>query len=218
MAYALSAALSGDAVGNGTAAQAARANGWGAPVSAKTGTTEAHESAAFLGFNDKFAAATYIFNDGTSSSPICSSPARQCGWGDIYGGYEPARTWFQAANAVGAQSGALPSPSSEFSSGRTQAMSQKYQGRNAEEVEVTLRTEGYDVQKQAVPGNGLPKGTVVKVIANPPLRRGSKITLQVSDGTGGAANQDNQNEEDLNKLQNDINNIAEELKKLFGGG
>ena len=63
-----------------------------------------------------------------------------------------------------------------------------------------------------------PKGTVVKVIANPPLRLGSKITLQVSDGTGGAANQDNQNEEDLNKLQNDINSIAEELKKLFGGG
>jgi hypothetical protein len=218
VAYALSAALSGDAVGHGTAAQAARANGWSVPVSAKTGTTEAHESAAFMGFNDKFAAATYIFNDGTSSSPICSSPARQCGWGDIYGGYEPARTWFQAANAVGAQSGSLPSPSSEFSSGRTQAMSQKYQGRNAEEVEVTLRTEGYDVQKQAVPGNGAPKGTVVKVIANPPLRRGSKVTLQVSDGTGGAANQDNQNEEDLNKLQNDINNIAEELKKLFGGG
>jgi len=182
VAYALSAALSGDAVGHGTAAQAARANGWSVPVSAKTGTTEAHESAAFMGFNDKFAAATYIFN------------------------------------VVGAQSGSLPSPSSEFSSGRTQAMSQKYQGRNAEEVEVTLRTEGYDVQKQAVPGNGAPKGTVVKVIANPPLRRGSKVTLQVSDGTGGAANQDNQNEEDLNKLQNDINNIAEELKKLFGGG
>ena len=59
---------------------------------------------------------------------------------------------------------------------------------------------------------------MVKVSANPPLRRGSKVTLQVSDGTGGAANQDNQNEEDLNKLQNDINNIAEELKKLFGGG
>lgn len=61
-------------MGYGVAAQAARANGWGAPVSAKTGTTEAHESAAFMGFNDKFAAATYIFNDGTSSSPICSSP------------------------------------------------------------------------------------------------------------------------------------------------
>lgn len=39
----------------------------------------------------------------------------------------------------------------------------------------------------------------------------------MSDGIGGAANQDNQNEEDLNKLQNDINSIAEELKKLFGG-
>lgn len=219
VAYALAAALSGDSVGNGTAAQAARANGWGVPVAAKTGTTEAHESAAFMGFNDKFAAATYIFNDGTTSSPICSSPARQCGWGDVYGGYEPARTWFQTANAVGAQSGSLPSAKSEFGAGRTQALTQKYQGRNAEEAEAALRTEGYDVQKQSVPGNGAAKGTVVKVIANPPLRRGSKITLQVSDGTGAPANSEqNTNQEDLNKIQDDINSIADELKKLFGGG
>ena len=102
---ALTTALSQDTV-KGTGAEAARAAGWTTPTAAKTGTTESHTSAAFLGYNSTFAAATYVFNDGATSAPLCTSPLRQCQWGDLYGGDEPARAWINAASTFPA--GTLP--------------------------------------------------------------------------------------------------------------
>lgn len=93
----------------GTARGAAQATGWSGDVSAKTGTTESHQSSAFLGFNSNFAAAPYIYNDGTDTTPLCTSPVRQCSSGGLYGGLEPARTWFTMANQVpAAREGNLP--------------------------------------------------------------------------------------------------------------
>lgn len=85
---------------SGTASDAASAAGWRAPVASKTGTTESHQSAAFIGFNTGLAAAPYIYNDGTTTTPLCSHPAQQCGGGNMYGGDEPAETWFSMANRV----------------------------------------------------------------------------------------------------------------------
>lgn len=93
----------------GTAQAAAQSAGWTSPVAAKTGTTESHQSSAFLGFNSNFAAAPYIYNDGTNTMPLCTSPVQQCASGGLYGGLEPARTWFGIANQVPeATSGTLP--------------------------------------------------------------------------------------------------------------
>lgn len=104
----LSVGLSQDAV-IGTAERAANAAGWNSPVAAKTGTTESHQSSAFLGYNSNFAAAPYIYNDGTNPMPLCTSPVRQCGSGGLYGGLEPADIWFGIANQVpAATSGTLP--------------------------------------------------------------------------------------------------------------
>ena len=102
---ALNTALSQDTV-KGTGMEAAQAAGWTAPTAAKTGTTESHTSAAFLGYNSAFAAATYVFNDGPTSAPLCTSPLRQCQWGDLYGGDEPARAWIAAASTF--PTGTLP--------------------------------------------------------------------------------------------------------------
>src|SRR5215475_5453478 len=93
-------ALSKDVVSPGTAAASAASLGWNLPMSGKTGTTESHRSAGFVGFTNQYAAANYIFDDSTNPSGICSFPLRKCGDGDLYGGNEPARTWFEAMKQI----------------------------------------------------------------------------------------------------------------------
>src|SRR3954466_6673341 len=85
---------------SGTAASAAGSAGWTLPVSGKTGTTEAHRSSGFVGFTNALAAANYIYDDSTTPSDLCSFPLRQCGSGNLYGGNEPARTWFTAMKTI----------------------------------------------------------------------------------------------------------------------
>ncbi|MEJ6550656.1 transglycosylase domain-containing protein [Corynebacterium sp. USCH3] len=109
VADALANGMGGD-VRNGTASDAADASGWNGPISAKTGTTETSLSAAFLGFTPGLAGATYAFNDGSQSSPLCTSPLRQCGDGNLYGGNEPARSFFTAANSIAASYGGTGLP------------------------------------------------------------------------------------------------------------
>ena len=75
-------------------------SGWNLPMSGKTGTTEAHRSSGFLGFTNHYAAANYIFDDSPNPSDLCSWPLRQCGDGNLYGGNEPARTWFTAMKPI----------------------------------------------------------------------------------------------------------------------
>ena len=47
-----------------------------------------------------YAAANYIYDDSTNPTDLCSSPLRHCGEGDLYGGNEPARTWFTAMKPI----------------------------------------------------------------------------------------------------------------------
>lgn len=87
----------GKDVASGTAAGSAKSAGWDSPVSAKTGTTEIHRSSSFLGYTNHFAGFVYTFSDGATPVELCSSPLRACpGGGDLYGGLEPAKTWFDA--------------------------------------------------------------------------------------------------------------------------
>jgi membrane peptidoglycan carboxypeptidase len=109
VADALANGMGGD-VRNGTASDAADASGWSGPISAKTGTTETSLSAAFLGFTPGLAGATYAFNDGSQTSPLCTSPLRQCAEGDLYGGNEPARAFFTAANSMASSYGGTGLP------------------------------------------------------------------------------------------------------------
>src|SRR5699024_6696373 len=71
-----------------------------ATAPAATGTTETSNSAAFLGFTQNVAGSSYIFNDSGTASSLCTSPVRQCGSGNLYGGNEPARSFFTAAGPI----------------------------------------------------------------------------------------------------------------------
>lgn len=183
VARALSNGLSQDTT-NGTAAVAARNANWSAPLAAKTGTTESYQSAAFFGFNSNFAAATYIYNDGTTVQPLCSGPVMQCpNGGSLYGGTEPAATWFQMAQATDATSGTLSTYNPDYNAGTAASLAASLRNRNAEQVERELREAGFEVTKKTVKGNGIAKNRVVSADIPLPMREGTTITLNVSDGT-----------------------------------
>ena len=185
IAGALAAGMSHDIV-EGTGAAAAKANNWSAPTAAKTGTTESHQSSAFLGFTRGMSAAPYIFNDGTQTTPLCTGPVRQCPNGNLFGGNEAANTWFQAAAGVpGAASAGLPPTGSKYQSGTKRAAVDSVVGQYSSAAKSQLESQGYKVVLTTVPGGGAAAGTVVSVVpADDSLARGSTITLNVSDGSG----------------------------------
>ena len=184
VADALSNAMTND-TDHGTAAGAAKEMGFhGDNMAAKTGTTESHQSAAFLGFNSGVAAAPYIYNDGTSTTPLCTGPARQCGEGSMYGGDEPARSFFGFASAVPAASGgSIPPYDHSYDEGRTDPALQNVIGLSENQARKQLESSGYDVTVTEVAGDGAARGTVVRALPGAGgLSKSKQVMLQVSDG------------------------------------
>ncbi|MFB9909531.1 transglycosylase domain-containing protein [Allokutzneria oryzae] len=101
LAASMAQALSKDDQGNGTSAAAARAAGWDRPMLGKTGTTQDHKSAGFLGATPQYSGAVLTFSDSDSPRPICDGAQPYlCRSGNIYGGKVPARTWFEAMKKI----------------------------------------------------------------------------------------------------------------------
>ncbi|RCW45285.1 membrane peptidoglycan carboxypeptidase [Halopolyspora algeriensis] len=106
VAGALAQGLSKDALPGGTAHAPAKAAGWQRPVAAKTGTTQRHQSAAFVGATPQMAGAVLTYADGGDPQGICvrggGKPPFLCGDGNgnIYGGTVPGRTWFNAMTEI----------------------------------------------------------------------------------------------------------------------
>ncbi|MEJ6012925.1 transglycosylase domain-containing protein [Corynebacterium sp. H127] len=187
VAHALSDAMSDD-IKNGTAAPAASNFGWRVPTAGKTGTTESHQSAAFMGFNSNFAAVPYIYNDGTQTTPLCTAPVRQCYEGTLFGGMEPAASWMAAAsNTPNAASGSLNRAAPELVKGKTQAIADQVTGKDPNSAKALLQSQGYQVDTETVTGPSNQKGKVINVkLAN--LRDAKPaVTLLVSDGSQRAA-------------------------------
>ncbi|WP_291079401.1 transglycosylase domain-containing protein [Dietzia sp. UBA5065] len=188
LANTLAVAMSKDAVGSGTAAGAAGAVGWGLPVSGKTGTTEANRSSAFLGFTNNYSAAVYAFNDGTTTTELCTSPLRQCSYGNLFGGLEPARTWFSAFSPIADLYGPvrLPAADPAYQAGTSGAGMPEVEGMSQSAATSLLTNAGFVVNTQFVSGTGRPYGTVVGLDGGTGIP-GSQVTLRVSDGSGGGS-------------------------------
>lgn len=169
---------------DGTAKKAASSAGWRAPVAAKTGTTESNMSSAFLGFNNQMSAAPYIYNDGTTNSPLCSYPVHQCPGGNLYGGNEPAETWFQLANSVPQGSGTLLGFDAAYNAGTLATLLQDVAGLGEHQARERLEAAGYAVITRMVPGQGIPRNRVVRaVLADGTGVGNGTIALELSDGT-----------------------------------
>lgn len=186
LANTLAVAMSKDAVAGGTAAGAAAGTGWGLPMSGKTGTTEANRSSAFLGFTNNYAASVYAFNDGTTTTELCTGPLRQCSYGNLFGGNEPAQTWFSAFSPIADIYGPvqLPAPDPAYQQGATRSGMPDVEGMSQSAATSLLTNAGFIVDTQFVAGTGRPYGTVLGTAGGTGIP-GSQVTLQVSDGSGG---------------------------------
>ncbi|WP_246821826.1 transglycosylase domain-containing protein [Corynebacterium sp. HMSC062A03] len=169
----------------GTAADSARAAGFSGQAAAKTGTTESNQSSAFLGFNSAVAAAPYIYNDGTTTSPLCTGPVRQCASGNLFGGKEPAATFYtMAARVPAAQKGTVPDYDRAYDSGTVSPLIDGLKGKSESQARSALEKAGFVVKTTEVPAPGVGYGKVVRVITGPSgAKKGSEVTLQLSDGS-----------------------------------
>ncbi|WP_040788038.1 penicillin-binding protein [Nocardia paucivorans] len=187
LANTLANAMSKDSAPGGTAASAAAATGWNLPVAAKTGTTESHRSSAFLGFTNSLAGAVYIYGDSPTPGEICSFPLRNCVSNNstgLFGGNEPARTWFSAIKPVVSNfpPPALPPLDDKYVRGAQNSQVPDVVGMTRAEATAALTTAGFKVTAVDQPGSA-PKGTVTGSAPNGSAIPGSLVTIYVSDGT-----------------------------------
>jgi membrane peptidoglycan carboxypeptidase len=168
---------------SGTAAGSAGAAGWTLPVSGKTGTTEAHRSSGFVGFTSALAAANYIYDDSTTPGDLCSFPLRQCSSGNLYGGNEPARTWFTAMKPITPPDVKLPPTDPRYVDGAPGSKVPSVAGLTQDTARQRLREAGFQVADQATPVNSTaPYGSVVSTSPTGATVPGSIITIQISNG------------------------------------
>jgi len=186
LANTLANAMSQDAAGGGTAAGAAGAAGWDLPMSGKTGTTEAHRSAGFVGFTNQYAAANYIFDDSATPTDLCSFPLRHCGKGDLYGGNEPARTWFTALQPIADDFGEihLPPTDPRFVEGAPGSKVPNVSGLEVNDARKRIREAGFQVADGTNSVYSSSKyGTVVGTSPDGQTLPGSVITILISNGS-----------------------------------
>jgi len=185
LANTLANALSKDDQGGGTAAGSAGTVGWTLPLSSKTGTTESHRSSGFVGFTNQYAAANYIFDDSGAPSGICSFPLRRCGRGDLYGGSEPARTWFEAMKPIATDFGEvrLPPTDPRYVDGASGGRVPDVSGLKVDAARKRLKDAGFQVADQPNWVNSYePSGAVVGTTPSGQIIPGSIITITVSNG------------------------------------
>jgi membrane peptidoglycan carboxypeptidase len=178
-------ALSKDSTSPGTAAGAASSVGWNLPMSGKTGTTESHRSSGFVGFTNRYAAASYIYADSSTPSGICSFPLRACGSGNLYGGNEPARTWFEAMKPIATDFGEvhLPPTDPRYVEGAPGGRVPSVTGLNLAKARDRLREAGFQVADLPTPVNSSASyGTVVGTSPSGQTFPGSIITINTSNG------------------------------------
>lgn len=184
LADTLSVALSKDDQPGGTSFAAANAAGWKLPMSGKTGTTESHMSSGFLGFTNNLAASVLVYGDSTTPGEICSAPLRPCSDGNLYGGTEPARTWFQAMTPVVGNFGpvALPAVNEKYVKGSQNAQVPDVVGLTQGAATAALQNAGFTVNP-ATTKSDAPKGQVTGTAPSGLAVPGSPITIYVSDGS-----------------------------------
>ena len=185
LANTLANAMSKDDRGSGTAAGAASSVGWDLPMSGKTGTTESHRSSGFLGFTNQHAAAVYIFDDSSAPSEICSFPLRRCSNGNLFGGNEPARTWFEAMKPIATVDGEvrLPPTDPRYVGGGPGGEVPQVSGMTIDAARKRLREAGFEVAEKTTPVNSSARyGAVVGTTPNGRTIPGSVITILTSNG------------------------------------
>ncbi len=170
---------------SGTAASAAGSVGWGLPMAGKTGTTESHRSSAFVGFTNQYAAANYIFDDSPAPSDLCSWPLRRCSSGNLYGGNEPARTWYQAMKPIANELGpvAMPPTDPRYVDGAPTKPLPSVTNMSFDAARKRLQEGGFQVADQPSPINSYAsRGSVVGTTPKDKAAPGWPVLINTSNG------------------------------------
>lgn len=186
LADSMAVGLSQDHLGGGTANAAASGAGWHRPMLGKTGTTEAHQSAGFIGATPQFAGSVLVFSDGPRPQGICdSTPPRLCGanGGNIYGGKVPARTWFDAMSTIheGLPVMGLPESSPRYEAGGNEPQVPNVVGLDQQQATKVLEDAGYGVESRSANSNR-GKGTVVSQTPRGSVPPETPVILSISTG------------------------------------
>jgi membrane peptidoglycan carboxypeptidase len=185
LANTMMTALSKDDEPGGTAARAAGEVGWDRPFAGKTGTTQQHKSAAFLGAVPQMSGAVITFDNSSSPRPLCDGAGSPfaCGEGNIFGGKTPAETWFGAMVPILEGEPALPLPPTDprYVEGGAESRVPDVVGRGANDARAQLEQAGWTVTTRTV-DNRAPRGTVVGQSPRGTALPGETVVLQVSSG------------------------------------
>ena len=156
---------------------------WDRPMIGKTGTTQVHQSSAFLGATPQLSAAVHTFADSPQPRGICLDPVRLCGDGNIFGGTVPARTWFDTMKQIheGAPVLPLPTANDRYRNGGSDTQVPDVVGDSEQDATVALQNAGYkvDVKQRNAAAE---KGTVVSQSPRGNALVGETITIHVSTG------------------------------------
>jgi len=186
LANTLLTGLSRDDEPGGTAARAAAEIGWERPMAGKTGTTQHHQSAAFLGVVPDLSGAVITFDNSANPRPLCDGPGAPyaCRSGTIFGGRTPAETWFAAMQPLLAGSPVQPLPPTDprYVEGGAAARVPDVIGHTEAEARAVLDRAGFPVTVGTV-DNAAPAGTVVGQLPRGTALPEETVALQLSSGS-----------------------------------
>ncbi|WP_308252475.1 transglycosylase domain-containing protein [Pseudonocardia sp. KRD291] len=171
---------------SGTSATAAKQVGWNRPMMGKTGTTQQHKSATFVGAIPQMSGAVITFDNSNSPRPLCDGAGAPfaCGEGTIFGGKTPAETWYGAVKPLveGLPVLPLPTPEGRYLEGGAESRIPDVIGKNVDEARSELQGAGWSVTTREV-DNRATAGTVVGQTPRGAALPGEQVTLQTSSGS-----------------------------------
>ncbi len=154
-------------------------------MAGKTGTTQQHKSAAFVGVVPQMAGAVITFDDSNSPRPLCDGAGSPfaCRDGNIFGGKTPAQTWFGAMKPLLDGQPVLPLPPTDprYTEGGAESRVPDVAGREENEARAILERAGWKVSTRPI-DNRAPEGTIVGQNPNSTALPGETILLQISTG------------------------------------
>jgi len=191
---------------SGTAAGAARQVGWNRPMAGKTGTTQEHKSAAFIGIVPQMSGAVITFDNSNAPKPLCDGAGSPfaCREGNIFGGKTPAETWFGTMVPLleGQPVLSFPAPDPRYLEGGAESKVPGVVGNDENEARDRLQKAGWTVSVREV-DNAADRGTVIGQSPSGTALPGETIVLSISSGevppppdAPGDSDSDNNNNDD----------------------
>ncbi len=191
---------------SGTAAAAARQVGWNRPMAGKTGTTQEHKSAAFIGVVPQMSGAVITFDNSNAPKPLCDGAGSPfaCREGNIFGGKTPAETWFGTMVPLleGQPVLSFPAPDPRYLEGGAESKVPGVVGNDENEARDRLQKAGWSVSVREV-DNAADRGTVIGQSPSGTALPGETIVLSISSGevppppdAPGDGDSDNNNNDD----------------------